>query len=321
MHRRKLLSAGSAILAAGFTAPSWAAKRAAARQKAATVVLVHGAWHGAWCWAAVAARLAAAGVQSVAVDLPGHGTGAAFPAGYLDTPQDLVALASSPSPLAKLDIGAYRQHVMSIIDGLVANGSGPVVLIGHSLGGVTLNALGESSPQLIHRLVYLAALNPIAKDNAGAYFGDAAFAASKALPLFIGDPAKTGAIRFNNRSSDRAFRAAAKAAFYADFTDDQFAATAGLLTPDEPAAVFSGKASVSATKWGRIPRTYIRCTEDQAIPIAAQDQFIAEADTLTPGNRYEVRTLKSSHSPFVSMPGPLAKLIAEAAGAHQRVPA
>ncbi|MGZ4769676.1 MAG: alpha/beta fold hydrolase, partial [Ilumatobacteraceae bacterium] len=38
-----------------------------------TIVLVHGAWHGAWCWDLVRERLESAGVHVVAVDLPGHG--------------------------------------------------------------------------------------------------------------------------------------------------------------------------------------------------------------------------------------------------------
>ncbi|MPY95620.1 MAG: alpha/beta fold hydrolase, partial [Acidimicrobiia bacterium] len=38
------------------------------------IVLVHGACHGAWCWAAVQAELDRRGVPSYAVDLPGHGT-------------------------------------------------------------------------------------------------------------------------------------------------------------------------------------------------------------------------------------------------------
>jgi pimeloyl-ACP methyl ester carboxylesterase len=37
------------------------------------VVLVHGAWHGAWCWAALQAELENRGIASLAVDLPGHG--------------------------------------------------------------------------------------------------------------------------------------------------------------------------------------------------------------------------------------------------------
>ena len=39
-----------------------------------TVVLVHGAWHGAWCWSALQAELDRRGVPSLAVELPGHGT-------------------------------------------------------------------------------------------------------------------------------------------------------------------------------------------------------------------------------------------------------
>ena len=38
-----------------------------------TFVLVHGAWHGAWCWAAVKRQLQILGDQAFAVDLPGHG--------------------------------------------------------------------------------------------------------------------------------------------------------------------------------------------------------------------------------------------------------
>ncbi|MGZ6978593.1 MAG: alpha/beta hydrolase [Acidimicrobiia bacterium] len=40
----------------------------------ASVVLVHGAWQGAWCFDRVLARLRDAGIEAVAVDLPGHGS-------------------------------------------------------------------------------------------------------------------------------------------------------------------------------------------------------------------------------------------------------
>lgn len=311
MQRRHLLSIGSTLLAGTLAAPSILAQPP--RQRQAHVVFVHGAWHGGWCFAPVIEQLAAGGLNSLAVDLPGHGVGARFPAGYFDTPQDLNMLATAPSPVGALTAEDYRLHVTKLLEGLVAHGTGPVVLVGHSLGGVTLNRIGEMSPQLVRRLVYLTALNPVAKEAAGAYFAEPAMSTSKALPLFLGDPAKTGAIRFNHRSADPAFKAAAKAAFYGDISDDQFTAVANLLTPDEPAAVFGGKATVTAERWGRVRRTYVRCTQDQAIPLAAQDQFIAEADALTPRNRYIVRTLDASHSPFISMPAQLARLIEEAA--------
>ena len=76
--------------------------------------------------------------------------------------------------------------------------------------------------------------------------------------------------------------------------------------------IFGGKATVTAGRCGRVPRTYIRCPEDQAIPLAAQDQFIAEANALTPANRTTVRTLRNSHLPFIAMPHELARLINEA---------
>lgn len=309
MNRRHLLSLGAGVLAAS-AAPSRVPAQPATGSRA-TVVLVHGAWHGAWCWAPVVERLTADGHPVLAVDMPGHGVGARFPDGYLDVPQDLARLAAAPSPLTGLDLGAYRAHVTGLLRGLA--GRGPVVLVGHSLGGVTLNAVGEASPELVRRLVYLTALMPVARPAAGAYFDHPTMATSRALPLFIGDPARTGAVRLNARSADRAFRAAAKAAFYGDVSDEAFAAAANLLTPDEPEAVFGGNAGVTAARWGRVPRTYIRCSEDAAIPLAAQDLFIAEADALVPDRRTTVRTLRSSHSPFLSMPDELSRVLIEAA--------
>ena len=46
------------------------------------------------------------------------------------------------------------------------------------------------------------------------------------------------------------------------------------------------------------------------MPLALQDRMIAEADAYTPGNRFEVRSLPSSHSPFASMPDRLAEVLA-----------
>ena len=54
------------------------------------VLLVHGAWHGAWIWADLVTRLAAAGVPAHAIDLPGHGA-SPQPLGDLNTDADAVA--------------------------------------------------------------------------------------------------------------------------------------------------------------------------------------------------------------------------------------
>lgn len=312
MNRRSFLSTASAGVVATLVTPTLAT-RAMAQSVRRTMVLVHGAWHGAWCWTPVATQLASQGFNVVAVDLPGSGLGARFPDGYLNMPQDADVLAAAPSPLASITLLDYQSHITDLLRGLVDNGSGPVVLVGHSLGGATLNVVGEAMPELVSRLVYLTAFNPVSQTSTAAYFADPSMASSKALPLTLGDPTVTGAVRINHLTDDPALRAASKAAFYADVSDEQFAVVSHLLTPDAPAAVLDADARVTADRWGKIPRTYIRCLEDQVIPIAAQDLFIAEADALVPGNPYAVRDLPSSHSPFISMPNGLAALLAEAA--------
>ncbi|MGL4620062.1 MAG: alpha/beta fold hydrolase [Chroococcidiopsis sp.] len=48
---------------------------------------------------------------------------------------------------------------------------------------------------------------------------------------------------------------------------------------------------------------------DNAIPLALQDLMIRQADALTPGNKFNVQTLNSSHSPFASQPKPLSNML------------
>jgi pimeloyl-ACP methyl ester carboxylesterase len=91
-----------------------------------TVVLVHGAWHGAWCWEQVVTRLDAAGVDSVAVDLPS---------------------VSVPDATVHDDAACVK----AALDGV----SGEAVLVGHSYGGAVISEAGVH-PAASH-LVYLTA--------------------------------------------------------------------------------------------------------------------------------------------------------------------
>ena len=95
-----------------------------------TVVLVHGAWHGAWCWSALQAELDQRGIASIAVDLPGHG--------------------ASTAPLG--DLHGDAAAVAAVVDRI----DGDVVLVGHSYGGGVISVAGALSPRVRH-LVYLAA--------------------------------------------------------------------------------------------------------------------------------------------------------------------
>jgi pimeloyl-ACP methyl ester carboxylesterase len=274
-----------------------------------TFVFAHGAWHGGWCWSEVARLLAEQGYHSVVLDLPGHGITARLPASYTAKPQDTAALATEVSPLAALTLNDYRDSALKVIRGLVAAGSGPVVLVGHSLGGATLSAVAEADPTLIRRLVYLTAFVPIAFPTVIQYLQQPSFAASEVPPLFVADPAAVMAARINHDSADASYVAKVKSAFYHDISDAAFAAVANLLTPDEPLQAFTTPVNATVARWGSVPRAFIRCTGDRAIPIAVQDKMIADADAFAPGNKFVQKTLATSHSSFVSAPADLVAVL------------
>lgn len=102
-----------------------------------TVVLVHGAWHGPWCWAPVLAGLDERGVGAVAVELPGP------------------------------DLHADADHVRSVLDGLEH-----VVLAGHSYGGAVITDAGAHPA--VERLVFVAAFAPAEDETVGGLAREAA---------------------------------------------------------------------------------------------------------------------------------------------------
>jgi len=60
---------------------------------------------------------------------------------------------------------------------------------------------------------------------------------------------------------------------------------------------------------GRLPRTYIRTSQDEVIPVHVQDRMIAEADQLTPTNPFTVHTLAASHFAPITQPTQLADIL------------
>jgi pimeloyl-ACP methyl ester carboxylesterase len=303
----QLMSAGSTGTGLAMSHGAHAAKP----ETKPTFVFVHGAWHGEWCWAKVIRLLTEQGYDGVTLDLPGHGLGARFPASYKANPQNTAGLSTEVSPLAATTLDNYRDHVLTTINSLVGSGSGPVILVGHSLGGATLNAVAEMQPTLIRRLVYLTAFVPVAKPSVLDYLTQSNFVRSRLTPLFLGDPTALGATRINPNSSDPTYVANIKEALYQDVEDSVFTATLNLLTPDEPIHAFSDPVTVTARHWGSVPRSFIRCTKDHAIPLAGQDQMIAEGDKLTPCNPFMLRTLDTGHSSFLADPEELVRVLLE----------
>lgn len=98
------------------------------------VVLVHGAWHGGWCWAGLQAELDRRGVASLALDLPGHGASTDPGTGLHG---DARALGATLDMLRERDVG-------------------PIVLVGHSYGGAVITQAAAGRDDIGH-LLYIAA--------------------------------------------------------------------------------------------------------------------------------------------------------------------
>ena len=96
--------------------------------------------------------------------------------------------------------------------------------------------------------------------------------------------------------------------FYNNCSQQDANAAAAQLCPQPSKPSFS-KVRVSEPRWGSIRRSYVHCTQDNALPLANQQDFVANLPCA------QVTTLDTDHSPFMSTPDLLADaLIAFAKG-------
>jgi len=203
-----------------------------------TLILIHGAWHGAWCWHKLTPLLTAAGVRVIAPDLPSMG-----------------ADATQPSSVT---LESWAQFVADI----VAREPG-CVLVGHSRGGAVASRAAELVPDAIRRLVYLSAyLLPDGESVAAEARRDNA---SLVAPNMI--PAQRG-VTCTLRPE------VLREAFYGECDAEVASQAISLLSP-EPLRVLAAKLEVSAGRFGRVPRAYIETTRDRAVTLEAQRRMQA----------------------------------------------
>lgn len=272
-----------------------------------TVVLIHGAWHSAAHWGGAQRRLAHHGVASTALDLPGHGVDAPTPAGYLLDGQP--GLDTEKSAVADVTVQDGADVILAHAAALRARGR-RVVVVAHSAGGGPASLAAEQAPDVFDHLVYLSAFIPAGRPRFTDYITDPENACAATLPM-VGDPAELGANRINPLSQDPSVVDAIRSAFYNDLPADTSDTWRQLLHPDEPYSSLNAPVAVSAQRWGRVPRTYVRLTDDRALPPVTQDLMRAEADAVSPDTTATVHELAGGHSPFLTRPDELAALLAE----------
>jgi pimeloyl-ACP methyl ester carboxylesterase len=258
----------------------------------------------------LATELAARGHRSIAIDLPGSGIHARIPESFWADPFDPASFAKEPSGSADVTLVSQADAVIATLERANERGEHDIVLVGHSMGGHVITNAAERAPQLISRLVYLTAFMPAAGVPAVAYIQSEENQGDKVGPLFRADPADIGALRLNPGAA--ADRPAIIEAFAGTVPAGHHSAILNLLSTDLPIQVPTQATETTAERWGTIARTYVRCTQDQAILPALQDRMIAEADAVTPDNPTSVATMDSCHSPFLADPAGLAAILASA---------
>jgi pimeloyl-ACP methyl ester carboxylesterase len=230
-----------------------------------TFALVHGAWHGAWCWRRLIPELEDRGHGVIAMDLPSDD-----PAAMFDDYADVVA------------------------GELEARGGDDVVVVGHSLAGLTIPLV--AARQRVSRLVYLCALVPVP----GSSFMDQ-LASEDMLDLGyvagLGEPDGEGRRGWADEGLARHF-------MYADCDAEATEQAVARLRP-QAQSPYAQPCSLDA--FPARPSTYVVCGEDRLVKPDWSRRIARErldADLVE---------LPGSHSPFLSRPADLASVLHDAA--------
>ena len=222
-------------------------------------VLVHGGQHGAWCWERLIPLLDAAGHRVTAPDLAGMG-------------QDRTPFA--PDALAQ-----WADQIAALIE----REAEPVILVGHSRGGLVISEVAERVPDRIRRLVYLAAF--LLPPGASMMQSLVDYMPGGPPPIIIDEESGTVMLK----------PGVAEPMFYNLCSPEDAAACVARLSP-EPIQTMSQGLRISMERFGQVPRAYIETTHDRAI--ALEHQRAMQADLPCE----KILRIDSDHSPFYSAP-------------------
>jgi pimeloyl-ACP methyl ester carboxylesterase len=243
----------------------------------ADFVLVHGAWHGAWCWQRVVSALSAAGHRAHAVTLTGLG--------------ERVHLMS---PLITLET-----HIADVANTLEAQELDGVVLAVHSYAGMIGTALADRMPGRIRHLVYVDAVVPRPGESWGSTHAsatrEARLAAAQASPDYAMPPPDPAVFGLAGADHEWVRRR---------------------MTP-HPGHTYLAPLQFDPQRVAGVARTFVDCTSPALATIDAIRPRVRDAafwdGAWQGGAGARVVELKTGHDPMVSAPQDLAALLQAAA--------
>ena len=192
-----------------------------------------------------------------------------------------VSVVQNPTTTLADDVAATKR--------VIAEQQGPVILVGHSYGGVVITEAGNDPG--VAGLVYIAAFAPDRGESVAALIKDAPPGAP--VPPIL--PPQEG------------FLALDKTKFAASFAADVAPEKAEFMANSQvPWGVVALNGAVSEPAWAAKPSWYLVATDDRMIPPAAQRAMSKRAGS-------SVVEVKGSHAVYVSQPEAVADLIKKAA--------
>jgi pimeloyl-ACP methyl ester carboxylesterase len=238
-------------------------------------VLVHGGFHGAWCWDRTVPALRRLGHDAVAVDLPGHG-----------------ARRHEEAPTT------FETRTAAIVE-VVQPGD---VLVGHSGGGFDITHAADAVPELISHVCYLAAGLP----REGRTWPEAMALRADGTMGDFDAAGLLGCLTFHEDGSMTVTSPdAARDKFFNDCDDETVRWAFERLCAERGGKTSSTPASLPRFWAADLPRSFIRCLQDRA-----QERW--NADLVAERLGVQPLEIDSSHSPFLSRPSELAELLVHA---------
>ena len=237
------------------------------------IVLIHGAWQGGWVWSNVTPSLSAAGYRCHPVDMPGS-----------------APVVQDRASVTFADQVDYLKALLGRIDG-------PVVVVGHSGGGLAASQIAEEMPGRVAGIVYVAGM--MLPD--GARFADIVDSCRQTDPKAVGIwPRLEHLDGMSTVPADAAIDI-----FYHDCDPVAAASAAAKLTPQSNAARDLGP-STTVAGFGRIPRVYIEALQDRSVVLSVQRRM----QGLVPGAT--VYGIDTGHAPMLADPAGLSRLLLQA---------
>lgn len=237
-----------------------------------TFFLVHGAWCGGWCWEKLRPLLEAEGHTVIAPDMPGHG--------------------EDRFPIGDQNLEKYARTV----EALIAPLNRPVILVGHSFGGIITSQAACYIPNKIKKLVYIAAFLP--RD------GQSCVGITKSMQPTFHEKLVASGSDFILSTDGKTSKVAPDSC--ADFVYNDIPRDVALVLAERLGSESNdaqNQAVVLNDAFNDIPKAYVRCVLDQVIDIRLQDKMVAETYC------GEVYTLETGHCPFESSPRNLAVIL------------